>query len=215
MIDHARRAVGFSWAILVLLAAAWLVSSAGDGGVLPALSALADSLEHFVRSLGVIGPLVFIVLYVARVYLLVPAGIMTPLSALLFGPWWGVLFSFIGGTLSAFLAFYTTRFLAGDSFRTHHRLQKYDQAIAERPFMTGIFLRLVPVFPFDVVSFGLGASSMPFRDYALTTMIGSIPGLFAYTFLGESIADPRYLVPTIAFFVLITAMTARLRPRSV
>jgi uncharacterized membrane protein YdjX (TVP38/TMEM64 family) len=215
MIDHARRAVGFSWAILVLLAVAWLVSSAGEGGVLHTLSALADSVEDFVRDMGIIGPLVFVALYVARVYLLVPAGIMTPLSALLFGPWWGALFSFIGGTLSAFLAFYTTRFLAADSFRTHHRLRKYDAAITERPFMTGIFLRLVPVFPFDVVSFGLGASSMPFRDFAYTTMIGSIPGLFAYTFLGESLADPRYLLPTIAFFVLITVMTARLRPRAV
>ena len=46
-------------------------------------------------------------------------------------------------------------------------------------------LRLIPLFPFKIVSYSAGLSDVRFRDFALATTIGSMPGIIVYTNLGD------------------------------
>jgi len=46
-------------------------------------------------------------------------------------------------------------------------------------------LRLIPLFPFKIVSYSAGLSDVRFKDFALATTIGSLPGIIVYTNLGD------------------------------
>ena len=52
--------------------------------------------------------------------------------------------------------------------------------------MTVIFLRLVPLFPFNFLNPVLGVTEVKFKDYFFGTIIGIIPGTFVFVYLGES-----------------------------
>jgi uncharacterized membrane protein YdjX (TVP38/TMEM64 family) len=124
---------------------------------------------------------------------LIPGTPLTLLAGILFGPFFGTLYTILGATLGAWCAFMISRFARG-SFVTKKsgaiagRLSAYDAKIKENGFVTVLFLRLVPLFPFNVLNFALGLSSVPMKTYVLATCIGIIPGTTAYVFFGDALA---------------------------
>ncbi|MGO1469866.1 MAG: TVP38/TMEM64 family protein, partial [Tissierella sp.] len=48
-----------------------------------------------------------------------------------------------------------------------------------------LMLRLIPLFPFKVVSYSAGLSDIRLRDFSIATVIGSLPGIIVYTNLGD------------------------------
>ena len=46
------------------------------------------------------------------------------------------------------------------------------------------FVRLVPVFPFNLLNYALGLTKIRFSSYLITSFICMAPGGFAYTYLG-------------------------------
>ncbi|MBI4280590.1 TVP38/TMEM64 family protein, partial [Candidatus Uhrbacteria bacterium] len=61
-----------------------------------------------------------------------------------------------------------------------------DEKIGNNGFYSVLILRLVPLFPFNGVNFGLGLTKVSFRDYMLATLMGMLPGAFVYTSLGSA-----------------------------
>ena len=55
-------------------------------------------------------------------------------------------------------------------------------------------LRLVHVFPFAAISYAAGLAGVKLRDYLIGTFIGTLPGVFIYTYLADAIL--RGLVST-------------------
>src|ERR1700738_1904325 len=47
------------------------------------------------------------------------------------------------------------------------------------------FVRLVPLFPFNLSNYALGLTGIPLRDYVIATLICMAPGAVAYTWLGH------------------------------
>ena len=60
--------------------------------------------------------------------------------------------------------------------------------------LTIVTLRIVPVAPFTVVNVIAGAANISWRDFALGTLIGLLPGVTAIAFLAErlvaAVRDP-------------------------
>jgi uncharacterized membrane protein YdjX (TVP38/TMEM64 family) len=48
-------------------------------------------------------------------------------------------------------------------------------------------LRLVHVFPFAAISYASGLAGVRLRDYLIGTFLGTVPGVFIYTYLADSI----------------------------
>ena len=73
-----------------------------------------------------------------------------------------------------------------------------------------VTLRIVPVAPFVVINLVAGASHISFRDFALGTLIGLLPGLLAIAFFADglirSIRDPN--VGSIAWLGAVILMIA-------
>jgi uncharacterized membrane protein YdjX (TVP38/TMEM64 family) len=48
------------------------------------------------------------------------------------------------------------------------------------------FVRLVPVFPFNLSNYTLGLTSIPLQHYVIAAVVCMTPGAVAYTWLGHA-----------------------------
>jgi uncharacterized membrane protein YdjX (TVP38/TMEM64 family) len=141
---------------------------------------------------GIWGPIVYIVLYAVGPSFLVPGAVMTIAAGLAFGAWWGSLWSLLGADLGALIAFGAGRFL-GKSFvehvigeRFHHMLERLER----NGFYITLYLRIVPVIPYNAFNLLAGASPITFRDYFWASMIGMVPGTVLFAMLGDALWHP-------------------------
>jgi uncharacterized membrane protein YdjX (TVP38/TMEM64 family) len=136
-----------------------------------------------------------------------PGTPLTLAGGALFGPVFGTLYTVVGATIGAICAFYFSRFFSGGVRSKKHdgvlsKLAVYDEAIKKNGFLTVLFLRFVPLFPFNGLNFALGLTSINVRDYALGTLLGIIPGTFAFVFFGDSLSSLSPLKIAVAVLVL-------------
>jgi len=150
----------------------------------------ADALQQFLTAAGLWAPVVFMVVYAAGVCLFVPGTLLTGLGAAIFGAYWGFLYVWIGAMIGASLAFFIGRTLGRDFAASliGDRLKKYDEAIRRNGFATVLYLRLV-YFPFTPMNFGMGLTSVGFRDYVFGTGLGILVGTFIFTFFIGTLKD--------------------------
>ncbi len=195
MIGGKKSAAKVGLLLIILLAVLLLVHFVGVSRLTP------EAIRKLILSFGWWGPAAYIFIYTIRPLLLFPAIILTLAGGLAFGPWWGTLYVIIGGLLGACLCFLIARSLGQDKMKKYlgqfPQIQAFDDQIAEHGFRTMLVMRIVPIFPYDPVSYLAGLSKMRFSDYAAATAIGMVPGAFAYNVLGYSLTDmlsPTFLM---------------------
>ena len=173
-------------AILAVVLAGGAVAAVAIGG--PS----RDGIEDAVRSTGVAGPLIFIALYVALTVLLVPGTLLTATGGVLFGVAFGTVLSLISATLAATICFLIGRRLGREQVEqiAGKRIGELDDWIARNGFAAVLYVRLIPLFPFNALNYVAGVSAVDLRSYIAGTAVGIIPGTFAYTALGGSFDDP-------------------------
>jgi len=160
-----------------------------------------ESIRNLIISFGWWGPAAYIFIYTIRPLLLFPAIILTLAGGLAFGPWWGTLYVLIGGLLGACLCFAIARLLGRGKMIKYlgkfPQIEAIEGQMEKNGFRNMLIMRVVPIFPYDPVSYLAGLSNMRFSDYALATAIGMVPGAFAYNALGYSmtnILSPTFLM---------------------
>jgi len=143
----------------------------------------AEALQQFLDAAGLWAPVMFVIVYAAGVCLFVPGTVLTGLGAAIFGAYRGFVVVWVGAMLGAALAFFIGRGLARDfaAALIGKRLKKYDDAIRRNGFATVLYLRLI-YFPFTPMNFGMGLTSVRFRDYIFGTGLGILVGTFIFTF---------------------------------
>jgi len=146
----------------------------------------ATALENWVRSAGAAAPLAFMGIYIIATVLFLPGSVLTLAGGALFGPVWGTLYSLTGATIGATLAFLVARYLAADWVRdkSGERLTRIMQGVDEEGWRFVAFVRLVPLFPFNLLNYALGLTRIPVLAYVITSFICMFPGAVAYTYLG-------------------------------
>lgn len=176
-------------------------------GIGPALKMFGEEMQAGLMGFGIFTPILFMLLYIVRPILLFPASIMTITSVFLFGPYLGFLVSYIGEVFSSIVAFFIGKYFAEElglaEKVTHTKIGKYFQGNA---FTSVFMLRLVPIFPFDFVNYASGVAELPFKSYIYGTMLGVLPGLSAYIFLGFSLMNTKYLVVAGLVFIVLFAV---------
>src|SRR4051794_33380458 len=74
-----------------------------------------EGIRTWILTFGWAAPALFILLYAVRPLILFPASVLSLAGGLAFGPLWGTVYTIVGATLGAVLAFGLARFL-GDRF---------------------------------------------------------------------------------------------------
>lgn len=148
---------------------------------------------------GAWGPIAFILLFALGPSFLVPGAVMTIAGGLAFGAFWGALWSIIGSDLGALVAFGAGRFL-GRSFVQKfvgERFQTLMERLARNGFYIILYLRIVPVIPYNALNLLAGASPIEFRDYFWASAIGILPGTILFAVLGDALwhpMQPRFFI---------------------
>src|SRR5262245_25547024 len=119
-----------------------------------------------------------------------PMNVVTITNALVFGPFWGSLLSWFSTLLGACLCFLLSKTF-GRPFA--HKIVGQSMEKVEGFFRTyGLhamfFVRIMPLIPFDAVSYGAPLVGVPFSRFLLATSVGIIPSILIYSYLGRLIA---------------------------
>lgn len=150
-------------------------------------SALEPSaLQRELLRFGRLAPIFFVLFYAVAAMLFVPGSIITVAGGALFGPLWGTLWNLTGATLGATLALVVARYVASDwvSRRAGERLARLIHGVEEEGWRFVAFVRLVPLFPFNLVNYAFGLTRIRLGEYVLTSFVCMFPGALAYTYLG-------------------------------
>lgn len=169
------------------------------------LTEYAAIIQALINRFGLWGPLIYILIYTFRGLIFFPGTILTVAAGVLFGPLFGLLYTLIGANLSASVSFVTGRYFGKDFIQSPENTAKLapymGDKFRENGFISILIMRLV-FLPFDIVSYVAGVYQLRYRDFALATFIGILPGTTTYVLLGSSLRDPKNLLITAFFFVL-------------
>ncbi len=140
------------------------------------------------EALGPAGPAALVLAYVVACVLLLPGSVLTLGAGAAFGFWQGLLAVSVGSTLGACAAFWCGRTLGRswveEKVRADPRLSALDRAVGREGWKIVFLTRLSPVFPFNLLNWFYGVTRVDFRQYALASWIGMLPGTMVYVLLG-------------------------------
>ena len=146
----------------------------------------------WVESLGYIGGLVFVLIYIVSTVAFIPGSLLTLGAGVLFGVVLGSLYVFVGATLGAIAAFLVGRYLArdwiGKKIEGNEKFAAIDRAVAHEGFKIVLLTRLSPVFPFNLLNYAFGVTGVTLKDYALAS-VGMFPGTVMYVYIGSLAGD--------------------------
>jgi pyruvate/2-oxoglutarate dehydrogenase complex dihydrolipoamide dehydrogenase (E3) component/uncharacterized membrane protein YdjX (TVP38/TMEM64 family) len=171
------------YAVLGLAAlAALLLAGRQAGASVPRFAA-------WVESLGVWGPVVFILGYAVATVAFIPGSLLTLAAGAIFGLAKGTLYTFLGATLGAAAAFLVARHLARGAIEKkiagNPRFGAIDRAVGREGFKIVALLRLSPVFPFNLLNYSLGLTKVRFLHY-LAASVAMLPGTLLYVYYGKA-----------------------------
>ena len=174
----------------------------------------AAALEQWVQEAGLAGPLVFMIIYAIATVFFLPGSVLTLAGGALFGPILGTFYNLTGATIGAVLAFLIARYLASDwvEKKTGGRLKQLKQGVEGEGWRFVAFVRLVPLFPFNLLNYALGLTRIRFSHYLLATYLFMLPGAIAYTYLGyagrEAVAGSEGLIQKVLLALALLAVVA-------
>jgi uncharacterized membrane protein YdjX (TVP38/TMEM64 family) len=141
-----------------------------------------------INSLGSVGALAFIVLYIIATVAFLPGSILTLGAGVVFGVVLGSLYVFIGATFGATAAFLVGRYLArgwvAGKIANNKKFAAIDKAVGKEGLKIVLLTRLSPIFPFNLLNYAFGITNVSLKDYFIGS-VGMIPGTIMYVYIGS------------------------------
>ena len=215
--DYAERAVAMK-AKKALITIGIL---AGLGGLCWYLGTLVtpQELQAALQGLGSWAAIGYIGLFTMLPAFFFPVAVLALAGGLLFGLWWGSLYTFLGAILNCTLMFFLARFSGRKQVEAliEKKLspvwqQRLANLNSNGGFALLIILRLIPAVPYNLINYAFGLSAMKYSTYILASSIGIIPGTFAFINIGDKALDvtsPDFWI-AIGLLLLLLAVTAAL-----
>ena len=212
----------------VILGVTWLIYQRSTGqGATDTLQSLIDTARGAWWA-----PLIFLAAYIVRPLVLFSATLLTVTAGILFGPVVGVILTVIGANMSAMVAYWIGRGLAGeadstgdDSARDDRGSQvrslfgKWAERMRQNSFSTVLTMRLL-FLPYDAVNYTAGALRIKPLPFLLASALGALPGTISFVLVGASLdridmgfggLDPRAIVASVVIFVISLAVAKKLQ----
>lgn len=146
-----------------------------------------DSLKKFIQQGGIWGPIIFILIQIIQVVIpIIPGGISCAAGVILFGPWLGLLYNYIGIVIGSLINFYLARHY-GISFVkkmvSEDTYQKY-ACWLEKGKKFDIFFALAiffPIAPDDLLCMIAGLTKMSIQKFITIILLGKPASIALYS----------------------------------
>jgi uncharacterized membrane protein YdjX (TVP38/TMEM64 family) len=129
------------------------------------------------------------------VFPVIPYKIIIGLLGFMYGPLIGALISLVGAWLASMTVYLGVRYYfqkQGRNYISRSRwLEKLTQIFERNPFIALLFLRIIPFIPQTVVNVYAAATSVRFLTYASASVLGKLPGMLVYAFIGRNLLSDR------------------------
>lgn len=174
-----------------------------------------EEIKDYIGNKGVMAPVIYVVLLSLLPLLFFPDSVLVIAGGMVFGIFKGVILTSMGSLIGGIIAFGISRMFGT---RVVKKLVKKDIAIFENnnkrsAFFLILMLRLIPLFPYKVVSYSAGLTDMKLIDFSLATVIGSLPGIIVYTNLGDKAtafgSSDFYISIVLVVFLFIVSFAAK------
>jgi len=181
-----------------------------------------EAFKEKIHSLGIWGPVLYIVFYILRPLVLFPAAVLSASAGVIWGLK-GFVYLQIAANLSAIGEFLFARYFARETIEgfLKGKISTIDKAIEKRGFVTVLFIRLIPNVAWDMQNLALGLTKVKFKDYSLATLIGILPGSFALVYFGSSfisvLTNPKHfwkMIIALILFGIIYTLQSSLRKKT-
>jgi uncharacterized membrane protein YdjX (TVP38/TMEM64 family) len=140
-------------------------------------------------------PLIYVIAYIMAVVLAIPGSILTLLAGPLFGFWHGVLLVIIGSNLGCSLTFVISRFVGYDfvqkKLENYKKVNEINNRLEEKGIGYLFYMRLLPIFPFNLINYFMGITKIKYKHYAIATFFGMLPGTLFYVYLSTQLTKVR------------------------
>ena len=201
-------------ALIVLLVGAFFFFDLGRFFTLESIKARQSEIQSLFAARPFYVAAVFFGVYVLMAALALPgAALLTLLAGAIFGLLWGTLIVSFASSIGATLAFFGSRFIAGNYVQSKFgdRLAAINRGIDKDGAFYLFTLRLVPVFPFFAVNLLMGLTRIKTKTFYWASQIGMLAGTLVYvnvgTQLGQLTSLKGILSPTlIASFLLLAVL---------
>ncbi len=161
-------------------------------------------IRDYIISFEVYAPLIYIVLFTIVPLTLFPDSILAIAGGMIFGLVNGTIYTMIGAVCGASLSFYLSKTFGQTLLK--FLLGKHSNLSIEKfkgkGFLFILFLRLIPLIPFDIISYSAGLSEIKYKGFILATVFGIIPGVLVFTNIGDKSID----IGSDAFYVSLALL---------
>ena len=134
-------------------------------------------------------------------------------GGLLFGLFWGSLYTFLGAILNCSLMFLLARFVGREQVKAliQRKLsaqwqKRLETTGGKQGFLLLIILRLIPAVPYNLINYTFGLTDMTFGAYLFGSAMGIIPGTLAFINIGDKALDvgsPSFWLAIILMVLLL------------
>ncbi|MEI7641357.1 MAG: TVP38/TMEM64 family protein [bacterium] len=163
--------------IIIVVAAIWLIRHYH-------LMHRLILLENWIRTNGVLGATVFILIFGVAFSFGVPTIALTVFAGTIYGTFTGMVTASLGSTLGIIIIFLLTRFLARDLFidllGKKKLFIKIDALTEKFGWYLVAIIRFVPLVPAEIVNYGFGLTKIKFLPYVFWSWLCMLPWLFIY-----------------------------------
>ncbi len=181
-----KRSLGIIAGVLIFFVL-YLIDRLGIIGLQPDVDSIRDIIERG----GMWSILIFVFICMFRQLFFLPTTVVYVSGGLIFGPFWGSLYSVAGHMVNIFLAYHVgMRFKESiQRFISEKYVEKLRRAKEKGSFKQLFTMRVTPGFPVDPISFGAGFVEMNFHGYFLASFLGSVPKITVYAYLGQRLEN--------------------------
>lgn len=148
------------------------------------------AIDAFIHAHAVAAVAAYMAIYIGVVALSIPGSLfLTIAGGVLFGVVAGGIATVISATVGATIIFLIAKSACGETLarRAGPLACKLIEGFKADAFNYLLFLRLVPAFPFFLVNLVPALAGVSLSVFVAATLIGIIPAVFAFTFLGSGL----------------------------
>ena len=169
-------------------------------------------IKHYILNFGPWALTVYIALYALNtVSLLPPIAALSLAAGYIFGTLWGTIAMMVGAFFGTTVTFYISRVFGRKIVEPliKGRVKDFEEKVNQNGFMAILFIRLIPIIPWEIMNYAAGLTRISYKDYILATLIGIIPSVVIQTSFTESLThfdihDIKVLIPIGGFILLIS-----------
>lgn len=145
------------------------------------------SLQRWMESFGGFGILIFILIQIVQVvFPILPGGISCLAGVMLYGPWQGFLYNYVGICIGSMAAFGIARNLGRSAFEkkfSPKQIQKFETWTGQNGRFAKLFAAAIffPVAPDDLLCYLAGTTAMTWKQFVCIILLGKPCSIALYS----------------------------------